>query len=622
MRTASSNAPIVDELFSYLSLDNPTSFLLFAGAGSGKTRTLVSVLEKMKHQYSAELSKSGKRIAIITFTNAACEEIQRRLFFDANFMVSTIHSFCWDLINPFTADIKLWLEKELTENIEHLTQELNKSRKPDGVTAQKNERSRASKIKRLQNLKHIQKFSYSPTSSRPEKGALNHSEVIKVTASLLQSESLLREILFSRYPVLLIDESQDTNKQLIESLITTQQESPDKFCIGLFGDMMQQIFSGGKSDLASSLPVGWKSPEIKINHRCPVRIINLINAVRQSSDRHQQDPAQYAIPGIARLFVIDMNKHKERSAIERQIRESMADHAADEEWNDYRAVKVLTLEHHMAARRGEFENFLLPLLENDSLSDAAINGESHEITFLTDQLWPLIEAIRNSDDFKIATIMRKYSPLFVGTRLEYAEDPIELFHDAQSQVDKIKELLDDNPAHSISDVCRFIHDGELLSIPEAFMPHLATVSRHEREHTEEEEDTSEHDVWSRSLSAPSRELENYINYISSTSSYDTHQGVKGLEFPRVMAILDDEEARGFMFSYGKLLGTTPPSKKDEENERMGADSASKRSRRLFYVICSRAQKSLAVVAYTKEPALVEKKAIASGWFSKDEIILM
>lgn len=618
METPLANEPIDDQLFSYLDLDNPKSFMLFAGAGSGKTRTLVSVLEKMKQRYSAELSKSGKRIGIITFTNAACEEIQRRLFFDANFMVSTIHSFCWDLINPFTADIKRWLEQELTESIEQLTHDIDKSRKPDGATAQKNRRSLASKKKRLQNLQYVQKFSYSPTSSRPEKGALNHSEVIQITACLLQNEALLREILFSRFPVLLIDESQDTNKHLIESLIMTQQETPKQFCVGLFGDMMQQIFSGGKSDLATPLPLGWESPEIKINYRSPVRIVTLINTIRQYNDTHTQVPAPNAQPGTVRLFVVDMTTHKERGEIERQVAEHMVDNTDDTDWNDSKSVMVLTLEHHMAARRGKFDNFLLPLLEVDRLGEAAINGESQEIKFLSSQLWPLIEAIRNSDDFNIATIMRNYSPVFSGSRLEHADDPLQLFRKAQLQVDKIKALLDENLAHSILDVCRLIHEGELLILPETFLLHLAI----EPNKDEEEDVNKEHDAWNQSLNSSIKELENYISYISSTSSYDTHQGVKGLQFPRVMAILDDEEARGFMFCYDKLLGVIPHSKTDQDNERAGADSSPKRSRRLFYVICSRAQKSLAVVAYTKAPDLVEQNVIASGWFAKEEITHM
>ncbi|CFU95214.1 MULTISPECIES: UvrD-helicase domain-containing protein [Yersinia pseudotuberculosis complex] len=622
MDTPSANDPIVDQLFSYLNLDNPRSFLLFAGAGSGKTRTLVSVLEQMKQRYSTELSKSGKRIGIITYTNAACEEIQRRLFFDANFMVSTIHSFCWDLINPFTADIKLWLKKELTESIDELTRDIKKSTKPEGVTAQKNRRRLASKKKRLQNLDTIQKFSYSPTSNRPEKGTLNHSEVIKVTACLLQNEALLREILFSRYPVLLIDESQDTNKLLIESLITTQQENPTKFCLGLFGDMMQQIFSGGKSDLASPLPPGWESPEIKINHRSPVRIVTLINTIRQYNDKHTQKPAPDAQPGTARLFVVDMNTDKVRADVERQVAQHMAAHAGDTEWKNKNLVKVLTLEHHMAARRGEFENFLLPLLEVDRLGDAAIKGESQEITFLSSQLWPFIDAIRSDDDFKIANIMRKYSPVFSGSWLESAADPLQVFREAQCQIDKVKALLDGEPTHSILDVCRLTHEGELLILPEALLLQLAQAPQWDDESTKKEDVNEEYDAWGQSLNASTRELENYISYISSTSSYGTHQGVKGLQYPRVMAILDDEEARGFMFSYDKLLGVKPLSKADHDNESTGADSAPKRSRRLFYVICSRAQQSLAVVAYTKAPSAVERAVIASGWFGKEEITHM
>ena len=622
MITQPSNDPIVDQLYRYLDLDNPRSFLLFAGAGSGKTRTLVSVLELMKQRYSAELSKSGKKIAIITFTNAACEEIQRRLFFDANFMVSTIHSFCWDLINPFTSDIKQWLEKELKESIDQLIRDIDKSSKPNGVTARKNKRKLASKEKRLQNLNTIQKFSYSPTNNRPEKGALNHSEVIKITACLLQDEPLLREILFCRYPVLLIDESQDTNKSLIESLITTQQENPTKFCLGLFGDMMQQIFSGGKSDLASPLPSGWESPEIKINHRSPVRIVTLINTIRQYNDRHTQEPAPDAQPGTAHLFVVDMNTRKIRADVERQVAQQMAEYAVDAEWNNNNLVKVLTLEHHMAARRGEFENFLLPLLGVDRLCDAAIKGESQEITFLSSQLWPFIDAIRCGDDFKIATIMRKYSPIFSGTRLQSAADPLQLFREAQCQIEKLKALLEVKTKNSILNVCRLIHEGELLILPDAFLIQLVPASQRDEEFTEEEGGNEEYDAWGQSLNASIRELEHYISYISAASSYGTHQGVKGLQYPRVMAILDDEEARGFMFSYDKLLGVKPLSKTDNDNETAGVDSAPKRSRRLFYVICSRAQQSLAVVAYTKAPASVERTVIKSGWFSQEEITHM
>jgi DNA helicase-2/ATP-dependent DNA helicase PcrA len=56
------------------------------------------------------------------------------------------------------------------------------------------------------------------------------------------------------------------------------------------------------------------------------------------------------------------------------------------------------------------------------------------------------------------------------------------------------------------------------------------------------------------------------------------------------------------------------------NESEGIDSSISRTRRFFYVICSRAQKSLAVVAYTKAPLILKEKAIQS-WFKEDEIII-
>ncbi|HIF9237311.1 TPA: UvrD-helicase domain-containing protein, partial [Photobacterium damselae] len=61
---------------------------------------------------------------------------------------------------------------------------------------------------------------------------------------------------------------------------------------------------------------------------------------------------------------------------------------------------------------------------------------------------------------------------------------------------------------------------------------------------------------------------------------------------------------------------------DIRNQSEGKDSVLSRTRRLFYVICSRAEKSLAVVAYTKDPKAVKRKSLESGWFAQDEIEMM
>jgi DNA helicase-2/ATP-dependent DNA helicase PcrA len=115
---------------------------------------------------------------------------------------------------------------------------------------------------------------------------------------------------------------------------------------------------------------------------------------------------------------------------------------------------------------------------------------------------------------------------------------------------------------------------------------------------------------------------NNTEYINGQSPFFTHQGVKGLEFPRVMAIIDDSEMREFLFSYDKLFGIKSKTTTDINNEREGKETGIDRTRRLFYVICSRAEESLAVVAYTDNPAGLKVGLSGNGWFNDDEIIIL
>lgn len=124
------------------------------------------------------------------------------------------------------------------------------------------------------------------------------------------------------------------------------------------------------------------------------------------------------------------------------------------------------------------------------------------------------------------------------------------------------------------------------------------------------------------LSAPFYELERYALYVSDNTRFATHQGVKGLEFPRVMVILDDAQARGFLFSYEKLFGVKAQSDTDEKNAHDGKDTSITRTARLFYVACTRAKKSLAIVAYTENEEMVRDTALANGWFLENEIYIV
>ncbi|MDN5786101.1 UvrD-helicase domain-containing protein [Pseudorhodobacter sp.] len=104
-----------EELAGYLNPDAPRSFFLFAGAGSGKTRSLVKALNHIRTTHGRTLAYRGQKVAVITFTNAACDEIKRRLDFNPLFCVSTIHSFAWELIQDFHHDIREWLRNNLID---------------------------------------------------------------------------------------------------------------------------------------------------------------------------------------------------------------------------------------------------------------------------------------------------------------------------------------------------------------------------------------------------------------------------------------------------------------------------------------------------------------------------
>jgi DNA helicase-2/ATP-dependent DNA helicase PcrA len=121
------------------------------------------------------------------------------------------------------------------------------------------------------------------------------------------------------------------------------------------------------------------------------------------------------------------------------------------------------------------------------------------------------------------------------------------------------------------------------------------------------------------LDAPFSEIEHYVNYLDEHSPFDTHQGIKGLEFDRVMVVMDDTDARGFLFSYDKLFGAKDRTAADIRNEREGRETGLDRTRRLFYVTCSRAKKSLVLVTYTDNPGAVRSHVLQNGWFEAHEI---
>ena len=577
------------EIESCFSASSPNNFFVFAGAGSGKTRSLINTLNFLDKEQGEKLLMKGKQIAVITYTNAACDEISRRLQYKSIFSVSTIHSFLWELIKNYQVDIKTWIMESVQKEIEELKQKQTKTSR--GKAGEKRAETIKKKTERLAKIKSIQKFSYNPNGDNVGYDSLSHSEVIKMSTEFIATEPTMQDILTSKYPILLIDESQDTKKELIDALLIVCEKYGEKFIVGMFGDTMQKIYNDGKDNLAKCIPDNWVKPVKIMNHRSAKRIVTLANSIRSSVDDQKQQARSDAEEGTVRLFITSKSNNKEY--VEKRVAEMMVQDTGDIGWNDEEDYKSLILEHHMAASRFGFSELYMPLSNSKKFDTSLREGSIPELSILSKLVFPLLVAYQSGNDFEVAKIIRKNSPLL--------------------NKELLMKLWNDGKVPTCLEVLKSIRDTGLFKVGNRVDEVLADYSQDENEKIT---------ALRTALSAPFYELERYALYVSDNTRFATHQGVKGLEFPRVMVILDDAQARGFLFSYEKLFGVKAQSDTDEKNAHDGKDTSITRTARLFYVACTRAKKSLAIVAYTENEEMVRDTALANGWFLENEIYIV
>lgn len=224
------------------------------------------------------------------------------VWFKSVFSVSTIHSFLWELIKNHQSDIKIWLTESVKIEIEGLEEKQQKGR--GGKAAEKRAEDIKKKTERLAKIAVIKRFSYNPNGDNVGYDSLNHSEVVKMGSEFIETEDTMQDILVSKYPILLIDESQDTKKELVDALLTVCEKYKGKFIVGMFGDTMQRIYLDGKENLAHCIPDDWEKPQKVMNHRSATRIVQLANTIRHTIDDQQQRPRSGAMNGTVRLFIL------------------------------------------------------------------------------------------------------------------------------------------------------------------------------------------------------------------------------------------------------------------------------------------------------------------------------
>lgn len=98
-------------------IDAYRSFRFNAGAGAGKTYSLVSSLRYVLNSKSI-LSKNNQKVLCITYTNAAKNEMIERLGTNDQVTISTIHTFIWNLIKNQQLALIACHTQKISEEIE------------------------------------------------------------------------------------------------------------------------------------------------------------------------------------------------------------------------------------------------------------------------------------------------------------------------------------------------------------------------------------------------------------------------------------------------------------------------------------------------------------------------
>lgn len=637
------DAGVVEEICGYLTEHPPRSFFLFAGAGSGKTRTLVEVLRRLtgviSHGSGGKLAQRlrlyGRSIRVVTYTKNAVAVISGRLGVNDLVAVSTIHSFCWELIGGFDNDIREALIAIKTAKLADKRAEAAK--KPKGVS--KRDLRNFSEIEaEVEALKTVPRFIYHPDRDTYGDGALQHGQVLDATAWLLLHRPTLQTILQDRHPIILIDESQDTMKSVLDVLMKLAEPRGNNLTLGLLGDHRQRIYMDGHSDLPGLVPDGWAKPELKMNHRSHQRIVQLINKIWAAKLAGRTQPASGVeqhhrtekTGGTVRLFIGPTSlSTPEKRVKEAWVASKMRQATQNDAWATSAGYQSLALEHKLVAARGDFlsvytamalidPNAAAPSGRGENTGPSAARLLLHDLA----QLAACVAPDGAVNDFATTEVLRRAGCLD------------QLPADADQRIARTEEIYDAvvafgaasiKPSATVEEVIAPIIKAQVFKVDARLVQQFADQTQPPaapipREETETD-DARRRRGWCGLFKAPWAELERYRRYLAGNSALATHQVVKGSEFMHVMVVMDDNESVGHQFSYDKLLGATELGERDLDNVQAGKETTIDRSLRLLYVTCSRARESLALVLWAENPArALEFARHKSGWFSTEEVV--
>ncbi len=239
-------------------IDNNHNFCLDAGAGSGKTHTLIKVINYIRE------SLPEKKIVCITYTNNAKDEILERLSSTNNVLVSTIHDFIWRNIGKFQSSLRAEVNKMIEEKIEKF--------RIDGDIE---------RLEKYQNSDLNLPILYRNYESL-RNGIISHKTLLKIFKSFLNNKNFCN-IMFSLFDYIFIDEYQDTDKSFFYDFLdkfNQYKANKSDILMGLFGDFMQNIYEQGIGRIDSEHQNDFKYIQKEDNYRSCKNIIKTNNCLR------------------------------------------------------------------------------------------------------------------------------------------------------------------------------------------------------------------------------------------------------------------------------------------------------------------------------------------------------
>lgn len=350
-------------------IEEKENFCLDAGAGSGKTHTLVSTINHLKN-VNAEA-----KIVCITYTNNAKNEILSRLNDTNNVIVSTIHDFIWKNICKFQTPLRLEVNKYITEKIEKYEREENEI-----------------KLEKYRNADLMLPITYRDYESL-SKGIISHDTLLKIFNLFLKNEQYCN-ILFSSFDYIFIDEYQDTNKTIFYDFLNAFQKYKEKsnnILIGLFGDTMQNIYDDGIGEIKEEYKEQFKYIKKEENYRSCREIINLNNSLRTD------------------LKQICKNNDLEKNEI--KFIYNISEDKYLKKHNQYNAFEKMHLVHRFIADEVGFSNIfhIYNKKYGSKTSNIIKNAEERFLRYICNEIMPAIYEIKNSKTNKIIrSIHKKY----------------------------------------------------------------------------------------------------------------------------------------------------------------------------------------------------------------------